>query len=40
MYECDDCISSKEIIPDKYIEHALGILVLNPKWVSYQESLK
>jgi len=44
MAECDDCINtnSKQTkeIPEKYIEHALGILVLNPKWVHYQENLK
>ena len=38
MAECDKCIGSiNKDVPEKYIEHALGILVLNPKWVSYQE---
>ena len=38
MVECDKCIGSiSKDVPEKYIEHALGILVLNPKWVAYQE---
>lgn len=40
MIECDDCINNKNEIPEKYIKHALGILVLNPNWVRFQESLK
>lgn len=43
MGVCDDCINTNSIdiskAPDKYVEHALGILVLNPEWVKYQESL-
>jgi hypothetical protein len=43
MIECDNCVNINsehtKNAPEKYIEHAIGILVLNPKFIEYQESL-
>lgn len=44
MNECDDCVNKfckeNQNIPEKYIEHKLGIMILNPEWVKYQENGK
>ena len=39
MADCDKCVGNyrNREAPEKYTEHTLGILVLNPKWVAYQE---